>query len=256
MKKKLMLLGAFCALIVHVCGCSGETQGTGGESSGGSSGGVGGEGGTTLTTTTASTSSSSTSSDTGLVLGPPEACSGATSIAPGTGQQGYHQEGAFACRRFVPPAGHPHLVSWSPAVGLTASCGSLPSAASFIAAVDQAWPIDATDPTYLYTETPITEDNTEPVIAADVDIPNGSAFYGCLRLTVDATGASCTTASTCPDASDPALADMLFSVTKPDKTIDAYPTINLAELGVSPDPVLAMTLGNDRRAWNTTATFE
>lgn len=249
---KKIICALLCAL--HVMGCSGgDTSGTAGSGGEGGTTGGGGSGGTTNTTT--STTSSSTS-DTGIVLGPPAVCSGATSITPGTGQQGYHQEGAFACRRFVPTAGHPHLLAWNPAVGLTASCKTFPIAASFIAALDQAWPIDATDPAYLYTETPITADDTEPVIAVDVDIPDGFAFYGCLRLVVTADGASCTTASTCPDTADPALADMLFSVTLPDKTIDAYPTINLAKLGESPDPALAVTLGNDRRAWNTTATFE
>lgn len=252
---KKMVCALFCAL--GMMGCSGgDTSGTAG--SGGEGGATastgGGAGGNTATTS--STTSSSTSSDTGTVLGPPDVCSGNTSIAPGTGQQGYHEEGAFACRRFVPLPGHSHLLSWAPAVGLTPSCKTYPIAAGFVAAIDQAWPIDATDPAYLYTETPITAADTEPTIAADMNIPDGQAFYGCLRLVVDAGKASCTTGSTCPDASDPALKDMLFSVTKPDKTIDAYPTINLTELSMSPDPALAVALGNDRRAWNTRATFE
>ena len=234
--------------------------GAGGESTSATAG-AGGAGGSVATSsggTTASTSSGgSTSSDPSILVGPPEGCSGNTSIAPATGQAGFHQEGAFACRRFVPPPGHPRIVSWSPAVGLSPSCVAYPIAASFLAPIDQAWPVDDVSTLDHYTETSITENDTEPVIAVDVDVLDGQAFYACLRLIVDADGgASCTTASTCSDADEPVLADMLFSATKPDKTIDPYPMLSLVTLAVSPHETWAATLGNVNRAWNTTATFE
>lgn len=260
--KKYVYGSLILCLVMALLGCGGGDTGSGGGGSGGqtttAAGGEGGSGGVTDTggsmTTTSSSSSSST--DPGLVVGAPETCSGNTSIAPGTGQAGFHEEGAFACRRFVPPPGHPHLRSWAPAVGLGPSCVAFPIAASFLAPIEQT-SFDATDPAIGYTETPIDDSNTEPVITVDADIPEGQAFFACLRLLVDeAGGVSCTTGSTCEDAEDPALADMLFSEVKPDKTIDAWPTIKLVELRYAPDPDWAVTLGNDRRAWNTTATFD
>lgn len=263
MKKSTLIL--FCmALLWSLMGCNGETKGTGGEGGDGGTtatagaggtggtggdggGGTGGSGGTTMTTS---------STDPGIVLGAPEVCSGNTSIVPGTGQLGFHEEGAFACRRFVPPAGHSHVRSWAPAVGLTMSCLSFPIAASFMAPIDQT-SFNATDLMLGYTETQIDENNTEPEIVVDSDVPDGMAFFGCLRLTVDEFGGpSCTTVSTCPDASDPALADMLFSEVKPDKTIDTFPIFNLVRLSVSPTSDLAMQFGNDHSAYNTTATFD
>ena len=251
------LILVLCALL----GCRPAETGSGGAGGNTTSATAGmGGGGTTATSgggTTASTTSGSTSSDPGIVVGPPEECGGNTSIAPGTGQAGFHEEGAFACRRFVPPAGHSHLREWSPAVGLSPACVAFPIATSFLAPIDQTWPVADVTTLDHYTETPVTDEDTEPMIAVGLDIPEGQAFYACLRLIVDEFGGpSCTAASTCPESVDEPLADMLFSLTKPDKTIDPFPVIDLVELRVSPDETWAVTLGNNNRAWNTTATFE
>lgn len=257
------VLGTLILVLCVIVGCGpAESGGVGGGAGDTTSAtaGMGGTGGSTDTGgggATASTTSSSTSSDPGIVVGPPEGCSGNTSIAPATGQFGYHEEGGYACRRFVPPAGHPHLVSWAPAVGLTPSCVAFPIAASFVAPIDQTWPITVTDPGFSYVETPITDENTEPEITVDQDIPEGMAFFACTRLMVDEFGGvSCTTVSYCPSPDTVGLGDMMFSSTGDGKQIDAFPVLALELLGESPTPALAAMYGNNKAAWNTTATFE
>lgn len=244
-------------------GCDGtDTTNTGGAAGSGgettsSSGGAGGTtdtGGTT--TSTSSTTSSTTTSDV-VVVGPPEGCKGSTSIAPATGQLGYQEANALACRRFVPPAGYPSLVSWTPAVGLTVSCVEMPFAVSFVAPIDPTWPIDVSPPEFLFTETPIDIDNTEPVIPVGLDLAEGMAFYACLRLPVNSVdgGVGCASACSMPAPGFEGAADQLFSDTLPDLTIAPLPTVDLEPLAVSPTEQVAQSFGNDQRAWRFTATF-
>lgn len=256
-KTTIALLGT---LILGGCGGTDTSTGGGAGSGGETTGSSGGAGGSTdtggTTTSTSSTTSSSTTSGDVVTVGPPDGCKGSTSIAPATGQLGYHEDNALACRRFVPPAGYPSLVSWTPAVGLTASCVEMPFAVSFVAPIDQTWPVDVSAPAFLFTETPIDIDNTEPVIPVGLDLADGMAFYACLRLPVGIDGGvSCASSCSMPAPGFEGAADQLFSDTLPDLTIAPMPTVDLEPLAVSPTEQVAQSFGNDQRAWRFTATF-
>lgn len=249
------------SLLFALAGCGGTDTNTGGTGGGGgdttsSTGGAGGTTDTGGTTSTSSTTSSSTTSGDVVTVGPPDGCKGSTSIAPATGQLGYHEDNALACRRFVPPAGHTIVESWTPAVGLTASCVEMPFAVSFVAPIDQTWPVDVSAPAFLFTETPIDIDNTEPVIPVGLDLADGMAFYACLRLPVGIDGGvSCASSCSMPAPDFDGAADHTFSNTLPDLTIAPLPTVDLEPLAESPTTEIAQQFGNDQRAWRFTAVF-
>lgn len=264
---KKITLAFLCALFAPVMGCSGDASGTAGGAGGegGSSSGGGGGGGTGGSDTTSSSSSTT------ATLGPVAGCTGSTPFAPfdeALDQEMFpdimlvdesgaplDENGALACRRFVPPVVPFTFDDW--AFTFTVGpypCGIAPdTAVSFVAPIDAAWPIVA-GASNQYVESTVDPNGPKNVTITTSATVSSSmdAFYACVRLPIDDSGdRACVDACSLPDGKEND-EDSLFSDTVNGKC-DPLPTIRLAPLYDSPTKPIADYFGSGTYQWGYTA---
>lgn len=247
------------SIALYLSGCSGNDTGTGGSGSTSTESASGGSG----NTSTESASGGGGSGGSGgmsnggggtaeIVIGPPDTCAGSASIAPIDGEAqdengtAIHENGALACRRFVPPSYPFHVSKWQ-VEWAAAFCDGAPSALYFVQPADVSYPITLSN----YTESMIDPNGDALVtFAPNVDLFAGEAFYGCLRLAITEEGRSCASACKNPIGTAPS-PDALYSNTNASGTVTPLPAVDLEKLSMSPTPETGAAFGNDRLDWNT-----
>lgn len=231
-----------------------------------SGGGAGGDtGGSTVTTTTSDggTAGAGGTTEAPVVeFGPPADCTGHPTIMPihaakdqaltdiplvdDTGAP-IEEDGALACRRFVPPS-VPFVFSEVDAYwGNLLPCSITPNVVTFVAPKDAAWPIVAD---YM-TDGNDLQDHALPigsVSGATVQIGSKvesatDAFYACAKLAIDGDSRACVSGCKLPAGkTDP---DSFWSKTT-NGAVDPLPTIDLQVMAHSPTDAIAQALDTPR----------